>query len=111
MFISSLHWIYDTCYQDWIWERAIPNYVKMGWNDNNSKQSQFTTDCQRPQTDFTVFDLGKATESVLYTSIERALPQLVDQYAYTKQQSTIDALVKFATVITHNQGDKSNIAV
>ena len=83
----------------------------MGWNNNNSKQSQFTTDCQTPQTDFPVFDLGKATESVLSTLIERALPQLVDQYAYIKQQSTIDALVKFATGITHNPGDKSDIAV
>ena len=52
-----------------------------------------------------------ATESVLSTLIERALLQLDDQYAYTKQQTTIDAPVNFATVITHNPGDKSNIAV
>ena len=83
----------------------------MGWNNNNSKQSQFTTDCQTPQTDFPVFHLGKANESVLSTLIERALLQLDDQYAYTKQQSTIDALVKLATVIMQNPSNKTNIAV
>lgn len=58
-----------------------------------------------------LFHLGKVAESVLSNLIKQELPQLKDQYAYTKQRSTTDALVKFSTDIAYNLDKKDTLAV
>lgn len=57
-----------------------------------------------------LFHLGKVTESVISGFIKQDLPQLKDQFAYTKNFSTTDALVKFITDIVHNLDDDKNLA-
>ena len=57
-----------------------------------------------------LFHLAKVTESVISEFIKQDLPQLKGQFAYTKNLSTTEALVKFITDIGHNLVDDKNLA-
>ena len=58
-----------------------------------------------------LFHLGKITEKVVAQQILKDLPKLDNQYAYTKQLSTTDALVTFSTEIATNLDNKDTTAV
>ena len=58
-----------------------------------------------------LFHLGKIAESVLSNLIKQEMPELKDQFAYTKQRSTTNALVNLSTDIAYNLDEKDNIAV
>ena len=47
---------------------------------------------------------------MLSNLIKQEIPELKDQFAYTKQRSTTDALVKLSTDIAYNLDEKDTIA-
>ena len=57
-----------------------------------------------------LFHLGKVTESVISGFIKKELPSLENQFAYTRNLSTTDAVVKFITDIVQNLDDPNNLA-
>ena len=58
-----------------------------------------------------LFHLGKITEKIITKQIRSQLPVLTDQYAYTKDLGTADALVKFSSDISMNLDNSDNIAI